>query len=558
MIKKILCAMLGLLFTISANAACNLYNKDDGALTGYPSEGMKWTTGGSEKSILIKLTEGETYTIRRVDGSGAVLRIAASSTDTLTAGQSLQRIYVGSRDETVKTFSVPDGYPYVLIYVYNTNGMSITPKQAIDGFMIVKGSEIPDEYIPYDVACINRCKNLFDKAQTPYNSGTYISSATVGQTGFSTDVNTNYNVYRVEIQPSTTYTFGLIKANSPKWVVTDANNVVLDTGANNGGEAGTSITITTGATAKYLYLSVSVNEKYKCIDILQLEQGDVATEYVPYNAACHNNKITIATTKYNETKFSPLNTALANAISVVDSVVSNTITQAGRIATLQAQKQTRPNDIADDNEKCPAGKKCLLVEDASGVPHWYEIVERYSLLPDGYTELEYITFNGTQELDTGFTPNQDTRIESKIYGATNANMWIYGTGVSNPRITAYLASSGNQRFGNKTVDSTGITGETLATIVQDKNVFNWNGNTKTYDSQSNFTALTSLTIGNSNGSTGTPYFSGNFYYMKIYDNEILVRDYVPAQDSNNNVGLFDRVNNVFLTAEGLVAGAIVE
>ena len=172
--------------------------------------------------------------------------------------------------------------------------------------------------------------------------------------------------------------------------------------------------------------------------------------------------------------------------------------------------------------------------------------------------MEYITFNGTQELDTGFTPNQDTRIESKIYGATNANMWIYGTGVSNPRITAYLASSGNQRFGNKTVDSTGITGETLATIVQDKNVFNWNGNTKTYDSQSNFTALTSLTIGNSNGSTGTPYFSGNFYYMKIYDNEILVRDYVPAQDSNNNVGLFDRVNNVFLTAEGLVAGAIVE
>ena len=558
MIKKILCAMLGLLFTISANAACNLYNKDDGALTGYPSEGMKWTTGGSEKSILIKLTEGETYTIRRVDGSGAVLRIAASSTDTLTAGQSLQRIYVGSRDETVKTFSVPDGYPYVLIYVYNTNGMSITPKQAIDGFMIVKGSEIPDEYIPYDVACINRCKNLFDKAQTPYNSGTYISSATVGQTGFSTDVNTNYNVYRVEIQPSTTYTFGLIKANSPKWVVTDANNVVLDTGANNGGEAGTSITITTGATAKYLYLSVSVNEKYKCIDILQLEQGDVATEYVPYNAACHNNKITIATTKYNETAFGPLNTALANAISVVDTVVSNTITQAASIATLQAQKQTRPNDIADDSEKCPAGKKCLLVEDASGVPHWYEIVERYSLLPDGYTELEYITFNGTQELDTGFTPNQDTRIESKIYGATNANMWIYGTGVSNPRITAYLASSGNQRFGNKTVDSTGITGETLITIVQDKNVFNWNGNTKTYDSQSNFTALTSLAIGNSNGSTGTPYFSGNFYYMKIYDNEILVRDYVPAQDSNNNVGLFDRVNNVFLTAEGLVAGAIVE
>ena len=301
-------------------------------------------------------------------------------------------------------------------------------------------------------------------------------------------------------------------------------------------------------------------ENFKSWLVQQYSAGTPVTIYYPlaeettedWPASYCETPIKIATTKYNESAFSPLNTALQNAISVVDTVVSNTITQAGRIATLQAQKQTRPD------ETCPAGKKCLLVEDASGVPHWYEIVENASLLPNGYTELQYITFNGTQELDTGFTPNQDTRIESKIYGATNANMWIYGTGVSNPRITAYLAQSGNQRFGNKTVDSTGITGETLITIVQDKNVFNWNGNTKTYDSQSNFTALTSLAIGNSNGSTGTPYFSGNFYYMKIYDNEILVRDYVPAQDSNNNVGLFDRVNNVFLTAEGLVAGAIVE
>ena len=31
-------------------------------------------------------------------------------------------------------------------------------------------------------------------------------------------------------------------------------------------------------------------------------------------------------------------------------------------------------------------------------------------MPSGYTEVEYIESTGTQYIDTGFTPNQDTRM----------------------------------------------------------------------------------------------------------------------------------------------------
>ena len=141
------------------------------------------------------------------------------------------------------------------------------------------GSFLPGEEL-------SPCRNLFDKAQTPYQSGSYISSATVGQTGFSTTTNTNYNVYRIEIQPNTTYTFGKIKANNPYWVVADSSDEVLQTATNNGGTEGVDITITTEASAKYLYLSVSINGTYKCDDILQIEQGSTATPYVPYDAQC--------------------------------------------------------------------------------------------------------------------------------------------------------------------------------------------------------------------------------------------------------------------------------
>ena len=80
-------------------------------------------------------------------------------------------------------------------------------------------------------------------------------------------------------------------------------------------------------------------------------------------------EIRIATTAYNSARFSPVVTELNDTIATIRSVVTNTINQTKAIADLQATKQTRPN------EQCPAGKKCLLVEDDAGQPHWYEIIE---------------------------------------------------------------------------------------------------------------------------------------------------------------------------------------
>ena len=98
---------------------------------------------------------------------------------------------------------------------------------------------------------------------------------------------------------------------------------------------------------------------------IMLEQGDTATAYVPYCAP----DIKIATTAYNTARFSPVVTELNDTIATIRDVVTNTINQTAAIADLQATKQTRPN------ETCPAGKKCLLVEDDAGQPHWYEIIE---------------------------------------------------------------------------------------------------------------------------------------------------------------------------------------
>ena len=83
-------------------------------------------------------------------------------------------------------------------------------------------------------------------------------------------------------------------------------------------------------------------------------------------------EIKIATTAYNAARFSPVKTDLDSAVATIREIVTKTINQTAAIASLQADKQTRPEDA------CPAGKKCLLVETEENgviVPHWFPIIE---------------------------------------------------------------------------------------------------------------------------------------------------------------------------------------
>ena len=84
--------------------------------------------------------------------------------------------------------------------------------------------------------------------------------------------------------------------------------------------------------------------------------------------------IKIATTAYNNNAFSSVQTALNNAITNIKTVVANTITQAAAVQSLQAGKQTMP-DASDTDGTCPRFRQCLLIQDTTGKPHWYPILD---------------------------------------------------------------------------------------------------------------------------------------------------------------------------------------
>ncbi len=267
--------------------------------------------------------------------------------------------------------------------------------------------------------------------------------------------------------------------------------------------------------------------------------GTNAGDFVPAFGAMEYNQIKIATTRYNEESFAPVKTDLSAAVDAVDDVVSRTMTQAQAIDTIATTKQTRPD------EGCPA-KYCLLVEDEDGTPHWYPIAGANGVeyvLPAGYTQLEYIESNGSQYINTGIYATQNTAIETKfinLSGASTTSVMI-GDGWNNGEYQfSIVAQTGApNRIGglNRSLNNFWTTNREF--IVQmnktglyvDGELLGWNG------SATEFTSTNPLTLlGDATSRRGATV---KLFYMKIYENDTMVRNFIPAKNSSGVVGLYD-------------------
>lgn len=177
-------------------------------------------------------------------------------------------------------------------------------------------------------------------------------------------------------------------------------------------------------------------------------------------------------------------------------------------------------------------------------------------LPSGYTELEYIQSSGTQYIDTGFKPNQDTRVVTKFDMIQTDTAWrkLWGSGSGSYNLDFALWNDGTTKlqsyYGTKTNDAVPITSMSL-NVDANKNIWEYSGETITFD-KNNFTCAYSMYIFNVNKDNSSAYLPGmmKLYLFKIYDNDVLVRDFIPCKNTSGIVGLYDTVNNQFYQNAG--------
>lgn len=184
-------------------------------------------------------------------------------------------------------------------------------------------------------------------------------------------------------------------------------------------------------------------------------------------------------------------------------------------------------------------------------------------LPKGYKRLEYIRSSGTQYIDSGFIPNQDTRVYAEcVFAIASSTQALFGCRVSSSsRQFQFVSQGGYYRTDyNTTINSFSSTdyGTAKFYIDKDKNVTDLNGDVSYTHTYAAFTCPGNMYIfaTNNNGSV-YGLATATLYKLKVWDNGTLVRDYIPCETDTGEVGLWDDVNSRFYasaTTTDLIAG----
>lgn len=187
-------------------------------------------------------------------------------------------------------------------------------------------------------------------------------------------------------------------------------------------------------------------------------------------------------------------------------------------------------------------------------------------LPSGYKRLEYIQSSGTQYIDEGFKPNQDTRVVFDVdWAPASTASWLFGCRTSNTAETYNFLTYSNKYRSDYNATTSGA--ETSSTpsgrfiIDKDKNITKIDGvvvNTLTYAS---FQCKYNMYLfANNNAGSVAGNTSAKLYSCQVYDNGTLVRDYIPCQTTAGEIGLWDDVNSVFYGNAGtgtFTAGPVI-
>ncbi|MBE6138134.1 MAG: type II secretion system protein [Firmicutes bacterium] len=196
----------------------------------------------------------------------------------------------------------------------------------------------------------------------------------------------------------------------------------------------------------------------------------------------------------------------------------------------------------------------------------YYTIQPHYLLPETYTLVDYIESNGTQYIDTKVIPNSITTLKlelsfSDYNESSSARSFVGVQSLDESAFSVAFAPSYSNTL-NVFIDRTDdveildVTDE----IIANQNQFTLENGSVNYGDQNGIltskttTHNTSLIVfGVREDDSITPFstYDMQLYGFEIYDDNDMIRDFVPCyRNSDNQVGLFDLVNFVFYTNKG--------
>lgn len=169
----------------------------------------------------------------------------------------------------------------------------------------------------------------------------------------------------------------------------------------------------------------------------------------------------------------------------------------------------------------------------------------------------YLESTGLQYIDTGFKHNQNTRVIMEFevnyhqdwkcvvgsYGGTEGTGKFFFMGFNN-------AGSFYSHYGKEDIFSLSVASSGRHRLDFNKNILKIDDKSHTFSAQTFQSEYNFMLFGTSvyNGSVGKSSYK--LYFCKVYDNDTLIRDFVPAINTNGKPCLFDRVSKTYFLNKG--------
>ena len=528
----------------------NLFNKDATPVaTNKYIYGSGETTELNEYSIYqINVRPNTTYSITNSGGSTGPGYVVYDSSGNRIAGENYN-------NRKIVTFTTPERAAYIKCSVVT---LTTSWRYDKDIFRIEEG--VNDRY-------------LFDKDDTPIVTNAYIFG-----NGTTTQLN-EYSIYQKSVEPNTTYTItNSGKSTGPGYVVYDADGNIV-AGENYANRE--VITFTTPATASYIKFSVvtlTTSDRYDK-NTFKLEKAFVTDSTTVTIEDAHTLYATWKANEYTVTANANGGTipATDNWTNAIGDVTSTRIVTYDSLYGI-LPTPTRTGYIFDgwfteevEGTQVEETTTVRRTENHTLYAHW--TVKEYAVafdanggilnrVPGEYQEVEYIESTGTQYINTMIYPKSTTKViyDFAYTGEYTESVQRCGWGSGGSQ-ESFLWGVNANSF-QSTVDSNWQWSETGVLFDNNRHTFILESGKQQFDGS----IYGTTTIGNT--ATGTQYlyfFAGDvewndtasyycnqkLYAAQIYDGETLVRNFVPCyRISDNVIGLYDTVNNMFYTNQG--------
>ena len=233
------------------------------------------------------------------------------------------------------------------------------------------------------------------------------------------------------------------------------------------------------------------------------------------------------------------------------------------------QFNTAVQNAIDSEFECvgwdPTHTHCWFVK-ILGVPD-------QSLLPTGYTQLEYLESTGTQYINTKVASTNNIGVAIKyafmkfgtykdIFGTFDPHYYLGINSFGTDMLASYGPTAGNTVLGIPIGDVVIGQPYTLNINLYNSGTVEFVGIRHAKLAPKTFASDRTFYMFGTNTAYNSGYLSqSRIYYMKMTDGTRLVRDFVPARrDRDGELGMYDLVSNTFFTNDGggkFIAGPVV-